>query len=184
MTTEERVSMLLVERGVPGVRVIPLDQQVFMLGASPSADVFLDNSYVSLMHAQIVRETDRFIIRDLDSRNGTYVNGTRLGKEGHTLQSGDLIELAEGEVRLRFQSRGSTLSLRTGGLAEAGELFVDLKSRDVWVRGAKLEPGPCRARSSTSVACSTAARARPEARTTLQPPAGPSAQEETWATRR
>jgi pSer/pThr/pTyr-binding forkhead associated (FHA) protein len=74
-----------------------------MQGASPIADVFLDNPYVSLMHAQIVTETDRFIIRDLDNRNGTYVNGTRLGKEGHALQS--------------------------------GELFVDLKSRDVWVRG-------------------------------------------------
>ena len=138
--TEERETMLLVERGVPGVRVIPLDQQVCMLGASPGADVFLDNSYVSRMHAQIVGDSGRFIIRDLDSRNGTYVNGTRLGSEGHTLQSGDLIELAEGEVRLRFQSRGSTLSLKLSEGAERGELFVDPKSRDVWVRGIKLEP--------------------------------------------
>jgi len=82
---EEQVSMLVIEKGVPGVRVIPLQQQVCVLGASPTADVYVDNTFVSRYHAEIAREGGRFRIRDLDSRNGTFVNGARLKVEGHLL---------------------------------------------------------------------------------------------------
>ncbi len=50
------------------------------------------------MHAQIVQEGERFRVRDLDSKNGTYVNGIRITGEGRVLRSGDRIELAEGQV--------------------------------------------------------------------------------------
>ena len=126
--------MLVVERGVPGVRVVPLDQGIYILGASPDADVFLDNLYVSRDHAQIIREQQRFRIRDLDSKNGTFANGTRLKGDGQLLWSGDRIELREGQVLLRFETRGSTLTLNVASLV------VDLRSRDVWVRGERLEP--------------------------------------------
>ena len=132
--------MLVVERGVPGVRVIPLDQDVCILGGSPVADVFVDNSYVSRMHAQIVREGGNFRIRDLDSKNGTFVNGTRVGGEGVPLQSGDRIELAEGQVLFRFRSRSATLTLRTGPPEEEADLVVNSRSGEVLVRGNKLVP--------------------------------------------
>jgi hypothetical protein len=132
--------MLVVERGVPGVRVIPLEQKVHILGSSPGADVFLDNLYVSRMHAQIVQEGERFRIRDLDSKNGTFVNGTRLTGEGQTLRSGDRIALAEGQVLLRFETRGSTLTLNVASLVDGGKLVVDSRSREVWVKGVRLEP--------------------------------------------
>jgi pSer/pThr/pTyr-binding forkhead associated (FHA) protein len=131
--------MLVVERGVPGVRVIPLDQQVCIIGASPSADIFVDNPYISRMHAQIVYEGERFRIRDLDSKNGTYVNRARLTTEGHVLQRGDRIELADGQVLLRFQTRSTTVTLPAASAEGNGDLVVDTKSRDVWVRGEKLE---------------------------------------------
>ena len=135
--SDEPDSMLVVESGIPGVRVIPLDQPVCLLGGSPSADVFLDNPYVSRVHAQIVRDRER--IRDLDSKNGTFVNGSRLTSDGHTLRSGDMVELAEGQVRLRFQTRGSTLTVQTPSTLDGGDLVVDPKSREVWVEGEKLE---------------------------------------------
>ena len=133
-------SMLVVESGIPGVRVIPLDHKICILGSSPNAEVFVDNPYVSRMHAQIVQEADRYLIRDLDSKNGTFVNGNRLKGEGHTLKRGDRIELAEGQINLRFQSRGTTVTMPSTASTENGELAVDPKSRDVWVLGSKLEP--------------------------------------------
>ena len=48
--------MLVVGKGIPDLRVMPLERQVCVLGASTSADVLIDNSYVSRMHAQIVME--------------------------------------------------------------------------------------------------------------------------------
>ena len=70
-----------VDPAVPGVRVNPLDYQVCIIGASPSSDIFVDNPYISRMHAQIVYENQRSRIRDLDSKNGTFVNRTRLSIE-------------------------------------------------------------------------------------------------------
>jgi hypothetical protein len=45
MSTETS-SMLVVERGIPGIRVVPLDQQVCLMGGSPDADVFVDNPFI------------------------------------------------------------------------------------------------------------------------------------------
>ena len=132
-------AMLVVQRGIPGVRVIPLDQELCLLGAYPRADVFIDNPYISRMHAQIIREGERHRIRDLDSKNGTFVNGVRLKGGGHILQGGDRIELAEAQVLLRFQARGTTLTLPSASAADDGDLFVDPKSREVWVQGNRLE---------------------------------------------
>lgn len=36
------------------------------------------------------------MIRDLDSMNGTFINGTGLQREGHILEGGDCVDLAEG----------------------------------------------------------------------------------------
>ena len=132
-------TMLVVESGIQGVRVIPLEQEVCLLGAAPESEVFVDNPYISRMHAQIIREGEHFRIRDLDSKNGTYVNGTRVNSDGHVLKRGDRIELAEGQVLLRFQTRGTTVTLPSAAAAHDGDLVVDSKSREVWVRGDNLE---------------------------------------------
>ena len=138
-TTDDPDHMLVVESGIPGVRAIPLNLQACIIGASPTADVFVDNPYVSRMHAQIIRDGDNFSIRDLESKNGTFVNGMRLKKDNFDLRSGDRIELAEGQVILRFQSRGATVTLPVSSPPEGDDLVIDPKSRDVWVRGEKLE---------------------------------------------
>ncbi len=130
-------TMLVVEAGIPNTRVIPLNQQVCLIGAYADADVFIDNPYISRMHAQIVQEGGRYRIRDLDSKNGTYVNGTRLEGDGHVLKSGDTIELAENEVLLRFRKRGTTVSLPSGK-QEDNDILVDSKSREVRVQGQEL----------------------------------------------
>ncbi len=133
--------MFVVERGIPGIRVLPLDQKVSMLGASPEADLFVDNPFVSRMHAQVIQDNnERFLIRDLGSKNGTFVNGTRIKSETQALVNGDKVELAEGQVLLKFQERGTTLTLPSASATQDSELVVDVKSREVWVQGEKLEP--------------------------------------------
>lgn len=137
---DEPYSMFVVERGLPGVRVLPLDQQVSLLGAAPEVDLFVDNHFVSRMHAQVIQDGDHYRIRDLGSKNGTFVNGTRLKDDSQILQSGDKVELAEGQVVLRFQARGTTLTLPSAPSSSNSEIIVDSKTREVWVRADKLEP--------------------------------------------
>lgn len=53
---DQSEAMLVVEKGIPDVSVIPLARGVSLLGKSSSAEIFLDNAYVSRRHAQIVQE--------------------------------------------------------------------------------------------------------------------------------
>lgn len=81
-----------------------------------------DNSPISRRHCSILDEEDHFMIRDEDSANGTYLNGTRLRALDPTeLHDGDEIELARverGGVRLLFQiARGED---DDGDLTEVG----------------------------------------------------------------
>jgi len=76
-----------------------LSKPLVTIGRSDNNDIVLKNKSVSRSHAQIYRRGKRFYIRDLESTNGTYVNG-KLVKE-RALKPGDIITL--GEVKLEFR---------------------------------------------------------------------------------
>ena len=136
---DKTAATLRAEKGVPDLPEITLGEQVYQLGSSTEADVVLDNPYVSRLHAQIVREGNRFRIRDLRSKNGTFVNGSRVGEEGEWLRNGDRIELSLDQVVLTFSERSGTLTLAVPQ-ATGSSLVVDAESREVWVRGVNVDP--------------------------------------------
>ncbi|HUQ03593.1 MAG TPA: GGDEF domain-containing protein [Kofleriaceae bacterium] len=80
--------------------VFRLDRPTTVIGRSGTADVNIDDDGVSRAHIRIVREDDAVIAEDLGSRNGTFVNGTRLA-ERLTLADGDKIQLGRGTI-LKF----------------------------------------------------------------------------------
>jgi len=85
-----------------GGREIPLRTLSPNIGRdSEKADVTLDDPTISFMHAQLVHQGTKTWLRDLGSRNGTFVNGTRIA-DSHELESGDVIKL--GETSLVFRS--------------------------------------------------------------------------------
>ncbi len=69
-----------------------------VIGRSPECDIFLDDVTVSRRHAELLREGERFRIRDLGSLNGTFVNRHRI--EETTLEDDD--ELQIGKYRMTF----------------------------------------------------------------------------------
>lgn len=80
-----------------------LDGPITAIGRTPNNDICIDNLAVSRNHAQIIREGDRFVIEDLDSNNGTFVNGNRIHR--HILNDNDTILV--GKHTLHFQMAGS-----------------------------------------------------------------------------
>jgi pSer/pThr/pTyr-binding forkhead associated (FHA) protein len=77
---------------------IPLDADLLTVGRNPDSHLFLDDVTVSRHHARVIRDAAGFLIEDLNSLNGTYVNRRRV--ERHHLSDGD--ELQIGKFKLSF----------------------------------------------------------------------------------
>lgn len=91
-------ALLIVRRGpTVGARFL-LDTDVTVAGRHPDADIFLDDVTVSRRHAEVVREGTSFSVRDLDSLNGTYLDGERT--TGGVLVDGSEIQI--GKYRMTF----------------------------------------------------------------------------------
>ena len=86
--------------GRAGEAFVPAAERT-MIGRSPDCDIFLDDVTVSRRHAELMREGDRLVIRDLGSLNGTFVNRRRI--ESAVLEDDD--ELQIGKYRLTFLRR-------------------------------------------------------------------------------
>lgn len=79
--------------------VFPLTLEVTTLGRSASNDIAIKDPNVSRHHAEILRQGDKCILSDLDSTNGTKVNGKRINR--HTLKDGDDITLGHTDLSFR-----------------------------------------------------------------------------------
>lgn len=70
------------------------------IGRDPGADVRLEDRYSSGMHCRIRTRGNRYLIEDLGSTNGTYLNGGMLTAEA---ELSDLDEIAIGDTTFRFE---------------------------------------------------------------------------------
>ena len=136
-------AILICEKGLHDQAPIPLSLPIVVFGKSPSADVTIDNQYISRRHFQIRYEDELYYIRDLESTNGTSLNGDALEPgQDRRLRNEDQIAIAGDQVVLRFSDPIHTVSIELPSPkpVEPKELTVDMGSRDVWVRGQKLIP--------------------------------------------
>jgi DNA segregation ATPase FtsK/SpoIIIE, S-DNA-T family len=109
----------LVESSGPNVgRVHDLSLGEHVIGRGGAADVVLDHKDVSRPHARIDVGVDGVLVRDLDSKNGVFVDGQGIS-EPIRLSHGQRFSL--GELELTVSHPGSQVSR---ALAQAGETTV------------------------------------------------------------
>lgn len=80
------------------LKEIPLNKQRISIGRKPHNNVQIDNLAISGEHCVVVTILDNSFLEDLNSTNGTYVNGQPIKK--HVLTNRDVIEL--GKYRLKY----------------------------------------------------------------------------------
>ena len=113
-----RQASLTVNRGPTDGMTILLGTRPILLGRRPDNDVVIGGPTVSRRHALIVETSYGFVLSDLSSAYGTYVNGDPIGDELHLLRSGAEIRLAGSPVTLLFrQEATSRVVLETESLA-------------------------------------------------------------------
>lgn len=84
------------------LKEIPIDKERITIGRKPHNDIQIDNLAISGNHAVIVTILNDSFLEDLNSTNGTFVNGRQIHK--HFLQDNDVIEL--GKYRLKYVKEG------------------------------------------------------------------------------
>jgi pSer/pThr/pTyr-binding forkhead associated (FHA) protein len=98
-----------------------LSGDLLRIGRDPSNDFVVEDIEVSRSHAKITYEKEKFRIEDLNSTNGTFINGRKISTT-ETLKDGDLIRLGENNVYefslIKENQMDETPSLREHDLEE------------------------------------------------------------------
>lgn len=93
-----RSALLIVHRATGAGERFLLDSDRAVAGRHPDADIFLDDVTVSRRHAEFLRDGTQFAVRDLNSLNGTYYEGSRV--DAALLRDGSEVQV--GKFRLTF----------------------------------------------------------------------------------
>ena len=90
------LAQLRVESGELAGRIIPLAEPEYLIGRHRDNGIQIPDLGVSGFHARIYRGPDGFTLEDLKSRNGTWINGTRIYHA--TLAHGDRVHLGQTDL--------------------------------------------------------------------------------------
>jgi hypothetical protein len=99
---------LVAAAGLPKSFVFELAEDSTTIGRDPANSLCIANQHVSGRHATIERREDGFLLRDLNSRLGTKVNGEKI--DSVELQRGDMVEI--GPVAFVFETERAPSALR------------------------------------------------------------------------
>lgn len=113
-----------------------LERAITTIGRWEDNDIVVDDRWVSRHHAQIQRMGEQYSIQDLDSKNGTFVNGRRITGPV-TLTDGDEVQVTP-LITLTFVDYASTAPLPADRRGPG--LRLDTEGREVYVLGRLLNP--------------------------------------------
>ena len=112
-----------------------------MIGRDASCDIMIPDRSVSRFHVRVTPQQKGVLLEDLASKNGTYRNGERLSEPVFLLDS-DVVQVAIVQ-HFVFLSSDSTVPVDerpTESLPAAGRLYLDERSRRVWIGQQELVP--------------------------------------------
>lgn len=114
-----------------------LEGEVFTIGRKAPADLVVPLLQISRQHARITREPEGYFLCDLDSRNGTFVNGQPVARTPQRLYGGDEIVLG-GVAIFRFEDPDETV--QGPRLGRFRGVWIDRETLTVWVDAQPIEP--------------------------------------------
>lgn len=135
--TEENAILLVLE-GESSRKNWELNRAEMLIGRGDDCEVVMNDRQVSRHHAKIIRDEQGYFLVDLNSKNGTFLNGQQLVGESRPLNDGDQIGVAL-SCRLVFVDADATAPL-TAFAAYRPEIRMDKAAKRVWVAGKEVLP--------------------------------------------
>ena len=85
------------------LKYFPLSDGETIIGSDPGCTVFIDSLAIQARHAGLTLNGETAVLRDLNTPDGTFVNGTRISSE-HTLKNGDDIRVGKHNLTFTLES--------------------------------------------------------------------------------
>jgi hypothetical protein len=133
--SSKEMPMLVVVEGSASQRML-IDQPVILVGRGDDCDLVVSDRQVSRRHARIRQEEDSYVLEDLNSKNGTFLNGQEVTSP-QRLKDGDSIQIALC-CRITFVDAEATAPLELDQ-APVG-LRMDVEAKRVWVGQTEVSP--------------------------------------------
>lgn len=137
------IPTLIIQRQNVDDSEVRWEQPVLTVGRDPQNEVVIEHKLASRRHARFEKDEVGFYIRDLESTNGTYLNGQRI-TGSQLLRNNDEVWIADTVIVFRDPEatmKGTPPPIARRRVAEPEEeLRVDSKAKEVVLRGKVLDP--------------------------------------------
>jgi len=137
------IPTLFIQRGDGKDDEVLWERDTLTVGRDVSNDLVIEHRLASRRHARFEKDDVGFYIHDLESTNGTFVNGERV-QGRHLLRNND--EVWIGDTAILFRDPEATIKGTPPTVARLGvrepqeELRVDTKAKEVYLRSLPLDP--------------------------------------------
>ena len=108
-----------------------------LIGRETTCEVVILDRMVSRFHARLTPTPGGVVLEDLDSKNGTHLNGNPVSAP-LVLQDGDVVSIALAQ-QFMYLTSDATVPLAEGA-KQTGRLRLDLRSRSVFINTQTIEP--------------------------------------------
>ncbi len=98
-TLHLRKARMVLQPGTPNQTEMMFDQNVITIGSLDENDIVLPDDTVSRHHCRIVQEDSDYVAIDLQSTNGTFINGVRI-REAY-LSPGQIVGIGNNQIRFQ-----------------------------------------------------------------------------------
>ena len=123
---------------------LALDGDEFTIGRTSGNDIILDLPQVSRLHARLVRRGDRYVLKDNNSSNGTWLGSTRIDEA--SLQGGDTFQIGPAQLILKHSASPADLTFVEGFSPKSGSrrqpvvVVPGVMGSELWLGREKVWP--------------------------------------------
>lgn len=136
--SSQEVAMLLVQEGNSPKTQWPLVKATMLIGRDTDSDIQVDDRQVSRRHAEITQTEEGYTLRDLGSKNGTFLNGEAISQEPRLIRNGDEVGIALCAKLTFVEDEATAPVIRAFTMKPS--IRVDKAAKRVWVKDEEIDP--------------------------------------------
>ncbi len=136
--SNQEAAMLLVQEGNSPKTQWPLIKRTMIIGRETDSDIQIDDRQVSRRHAQITQTVEGYTIRDLGSKNGTFLNGEAISQTPRLIRNGDEVGIALC-AKMTFVEDEATAPIVLE-YKQKPSIRMDQAAKRVWIMDKEINP--------------------------------------------